>query len=117
MKARLNTFRNAGRRWFSTAPFGGLTTPWLDPSPIRAEIFGPERLAHHAVSLAKAQRIADRPKRVLNLTSTLRQNADVLLAAYRYNGAALLAGQQVPLAAQWLLDNYHLVEKQLAQIA
>jgi cyclic beta-1,2-glucan synthetase len=117
VKARLNTFRSAGRRWFSTAPFGGLTTPWLDPSPIREEIFGPERLAHHAVSLARAQCIADRPKRVLNLTVRLRQNADVLLKAYRYNGAALLAGQQVPLAAQWLLDNYHLVEEQLNQIA
>ena len=117
MNARPDIVISASRKWFSEASFGGLATPWLDPSPIREEIFGPERLAHHAVSLARAQSIADRPKRVLNLTVRLGHNADVLLKAYRYNGAALLAGQQVPLAAQWLLDNYHLVEKQLEQIA
>ena len=101
-----------GPRW----TFGPLTSPWLDASPIREEIFGPERLAHHAQSLARVQRIADRPRRVLNLTVRLKQNAAVLLAAYRYNGNALLDGQPVPLAAQWLLDNYHLVEQQLTQI-
>jgi cyclic beta-1,2-glucan synthetase len=102
VNARPDIVISASRKWFSEASFGGLATPWLDPSPIREEIFGPERLAHHAVSLARAQSIADRPKRVLNLTVRLRHNADVLLKAYRYNGAALLAGQQVPLAAQWL---------------
>ena len=80
-------------------------------------MFGPERLAHHAESLARATSIAKRPRQVLNLTVRLKQNAAVLLAAYRYNGATLLDGQTVPLAAQWLLDNYHLVEKQLVQIA
>ncbi len=80
-------------------------------------MFGPERLAHHAESLARSQSIAKRPCRVMNLTVRLKQNAEVLLVAYRYNGAALIKGQPVPLAAQWLLDNYHLVEQQLAQIA
>ncbi|WP_232829507.1 glucoamylase family protein [Tropicimonas sp. IMCC34043] len=96
---------------------GQPASPWRDASPIREERFGPERLADHAESLARSQSIALRPRRVLNLTVRLRQNAGVLLEAYRYNGAALLKGQQVPLAAQWLLDNYHLVEEQLAQIA
>ncbi|MDO9527394.1 MAG: glycosyl transferase, partial [Gemmobacter sp.] len=117
MTAHTNAFTTAKRKWFGRAASSGLTTPWLDVSPIREELFGPERLAHHAESLARAQSIADRPMRVLNLTVRLRQNAEVLLDAYRYNGAALLAGQQVPLAAQWLLDNYHLVEEQLTQIA
>ncbi len=93
------------------------TSPWLDTSPIREEMFGPERLEHHAESLARGQSIADRPRRVLNLTVRLKRNAAVLLSAYRYSGAALLDGQPVPPAAQWLLDNYHLVEKQLTQIA
>ena len=102
-----------GLRWF----FGQPSSPWLDASVIREELFGPERLAHHAESLARSQSIAARPKRVLNLSFRLRQNAAVLLAAYRSNGAALQDGQPVPLAAQWLLDNYHLVEQQLEQIA
>lgn len=96
--------------------FGQLTSPWLDTSPIREEIFGPERLDHHAESLARTQNITDHPRRVMSLAVRLKQNAAVLLEAYRYNGAALLDGHSVPLAAQWLLDNYHLVEEQLAEI-
>ena len=104
------------KRWPFVA-FSRQTSPWLDASPIREEMFGPERLADHAESLARAQCIAARPRRVLNLRSRLKHNADVLLEAYRYNGAVLVKGQPVTLAAQWLLDNYHLVEDQLAQIA
>ena len=123
MNPRETTFRVDPRAWLPPVifgprwTFGQVTSPWLDASPIREEIFGPERLAHHAESLARVQSIAERPRRVLNLTVRLKQNAAVLLAAYRYNGTALLDGQAVPLAAQWLLDNYHLVEQQLTQIA
>ncbi|WP_146204880.1 hypothetical protein [Jannaschia seohaensis] len=123
MNPRETTFRVDPRAWLPPDifgprwTFGQVTSPWLDASPIREEIFGPERLAHHAESLARVQSIAERPRRVLNLTVRLKQNAAVLLAAYRYNGTALLDGQAVPLAAQWLLDNYHLVEQQLTQIA
>ena len=115
----LDTLRNAspaGSLWLQKV-FGGRDSPWRDPSAIREELFGPERLEHHAESLGRSQTIAVRPRRVLNLTTRLKQNAAVLLAAYRFNGAALLEGQSVPLAAQWLLDNYHLVEQQLEQIA
>lgn len=97
--------------------FGKVSPPWRDTSLIREEMFGTERLAHHGESLARAQTIAARPRRVMNLTVRLRQNAAVLLEAYRYNGAALQDAEAVPPAAQWLLDNYHLVEEQVTQIA
>lgn len=99
--------------WAGAAP----QAPWRDLSPIREELFGPERLEDHATSLARVQSVARRPRRVLALNRRLKDNAAVLLAAYRYNGAALVSHQSVPPAAQWLLDNFHLVEKQLAQIA
>nr|RDS94800.1 glycosyl transferase [Cereibacter sphaeroides f. sp. denitrificans] len=99
--------------WGRAAP----QAPWHDPSPIREELFGPERLEDHATSLARIQTIALRPRRVLALNRRLKDNAAALLAAYRSNGAALIRHQPVSPAAQWLLDNYHLVEKQLVQIA
>ena len=40
----------------------------------------------------------------------------MLLGAYRSSATALRAGQSVTPAAEWLLDNYHLVEQQIRQI-
>ncbi len=91
--------------------------PWQDASPIREELFGAERLEDHAESLARVQSVDAHPRWVLPLNRRLKDNAAVLLASYRDNGAMLLEHQSVPPAAQWLLDNYHLVEKQLAQIS
>ncbi|MFN3844927.1 MAG: GH36-type glycosyl hydrolase domain-containing protein [Paracoccaceae bacterium] len=50
------------------------------------------------------------------LSERVKVNSDVLLAAYRSCAAALQAGQTITPAAEWLLDNYHLVEQQLQQI-
>ena len=98
-------------------PLGQDRTLWQDKAPIRADLFGAERLEHHARTLAAAQPVAlGRPARVLGLTVRLKENAAVLLAAYSESASALDAGQPVTPAAEWLLDNYHLVEDQLQQI-
>ena len=90
---------------------------WQDKAPVRADLFGAERREHHARTLAAAQPVArGRPARVLRLSARLKDNAAVLLTAYRASAAALDAGQAVTPAAEWLLDNYHLVEDQLQQI-
>lgn len=46
----------------------------------------------------------------------LDDNAAVLLAAYRESAAELEAARGVEPAAEWLLDNYHVVEEQIRQI-
>ncbi len=90
---------------------------WNDTRPIRADLFGTERLEHHARSLAATQVVAyRRPPAVKKLSARLRENAAVLLGAYRSSATALRAGQSVTPAAEWLLDNYHLVEQQIRQI-
>ena len=90
---------------------------WRDPSPIRSELFGAERLEHHAETLAATDTVTDRPVQVPLLSRRLRGNVRVLLAAYRASAASLQAGQPVTPAAEWLLDNFHLVELQLRQIS
>lgn len=88
---------------------------WSDPRPIRAEIFGPERLEHHARSLAEAQKVGpSRP--VYRLRARLEDNAQVLLTAYRTAVRAVEAGESLTPAAEWLLDNIHIVEAQIAQV-
>ncbi len=92
-------------------------SPWDDETPIREELFSVERLETHARSLAVAQRVADRPTRGLPLSARLADNGAVLLSAYRSIVAAIVDGRAITPAAEWLIDNYHLVEKQIRQIA
>jgi len=101
-----------------TRPFAR-TTPdlWQDKSPIRADLFGAERLEHHARTLAAAQPVVVGSRRwAPRLDVRVRDNADFLLGAYKICARALRAGQSVTPAAEWLLDNFHLVEQQLRQI-
>jgi cyclic beta-1,2-glucan synthetase len=109
------TKRLEGRKPFFGARSGhGI---WQDSAPIRADLFGTERLEHHAQSLAEAQPVSTgQPLRVQPLGARVRENADILLAAYRTCAQAVQAGQVISPAAEWLLDNFHLVEQQLRQI-
>jgi cyclic beta-1,2-glucan synthetase len=90
---------------------------WQDSAPIRADLFGTERLEHHAQTLAAAQPVtAGSSLRVRSLSRRVRENGDILLQAYRTCAEAVQAGQVIAPAAEWLLDNFHLVEQQLRQI-
>ena len=90
--------------------------PWNDVAPVRAELFGVERLEQHAESLAKAQIVADFPIAVSPLRARLDANATVLLAAYRASAREGEFGRTVVPAAEWLLDNYHLVQAQIREV-
>ena len=90
--------------------------PWNDMAPVREELFGVERLEQHAESLAAAQRVTAAPKRVLPLRTRLNDNAAFLLTAYRATAREAESGRRVVHAAEWLLDNYHLVEEQIREI-
>ncbi len=110
-KDRIGILRS---RFGAVPPVPGV---WQDSAPIRADLFGTERLEHHAQSLAAAQSVRSGPPvRVASLSRRVAENADVLLQAYRTCAEALQAGQVISPAAEWLLDNFHLVEQQLRQI-
>ncbi|MGT2431643.1 hypothetical protein ACU4HD_28670 [Cupriavidus basilensis] len=99
-----------------TFEYSRTPSPWDDKAPVREELFGIERLEQHAQSLAAAQPVTAKPPRVRSLRSRLNDNAEVLLAAYRASAAELESGRAVVPAAEWLLDNYHLVEAQIREI-
>ena len=92
------------------------TSPWNDVTPIREELFGIDRLEQHAESLAKAQDVTTSPIRVLPLQSRLSHNASVLRDTYQTITADLESGNGIVHAAEWLLDNYHIVETQIREI-
>jgi cyclic beta-1,2-glucan synthetase len=95
---------------------GSLDSPWNSNEILREELFSVERLEQHARSLAAAQEITPRPAPRRPLRTRLRDNELVLLAAYRAIGAAAGEGRAISPAAEWLLDNYHLVEEQIREI-
>jgi cyclic beta-1,2-glucan synthetase len=84
--------------------------------PIRSELFSIERLEQHAESLAAAQPVTPRPGAGRPLAARLRDNGRVLLAAYRAIGAAIREERAITPAAEWLVDNFHVVEEQIREI-
>ena len=89
---------------------GSQAAPWDNERSIREELFSIERLEQHAETLAAAQPITARPMAGRSLAARLKQNEEVLLAAYRAIAKAVGEGRAITPSAEWLLDNYHLVE-------
>ncbi len=90
--------------------------PWDNDELLRAELFSIERMEQHAASLAVAQQVAARPPRRPALGVRLSENESVLLGAYREIAKAVGEGRAITPAAEWLLDNYHLVEAQIREV-
>jgi len=84
--------------------------------PIRAELFSVERLEQHGETLAVAQRVTQYPGRGREIGSRVRENGRVLLAAYRSTAAAIREERAITPAAEWLVDNFHVVEEQIREI-
>ena len=85
-------------------------------APIRSELFSVERLEQHAASLARAQHITRNPKRGRLLTKRLYDNSKVLTETYRAIVRATSARQPITPAAEWLVDNFHVVDEQIREI-
>jgi cyclic beta-1,2-glucan synthetase len=95
---------------------GGMASPWDDGSPIRAELFSVERLEEHARSLAAAQTVAPREMKGAALAKRVAEDEAVLVAAYRDIAEAVDKGEAITPAAEWLIDNFHVVEKQIREV-
>ncbi|SHN16741.1 GH36-type glycosyl hydrolase domain-containing protein [Roseibium suaedae] len=89
--------------------------PWSDINPVRAEMFGVERLEQHATSLAERQDVTLKPPRVVSLQRRLEENAIALSATRKACNLELAAGHPIEPAAQWFLDNYHQVVAQIGE--
>ncbi|MEI7993910.1 MAG: glucoamylase family protein, partial [Methylococcaceae bacterium] len=83
--------------------------------PIRFELFSTERLEQHAVSLAQAQKISV-GKEGQKLIPRMRENCRVLLNAYEAVANEVREQHAITPAAEWLLDNFHVIEEQVSDI-
>jgi len=91
-------------------------TPETLEQPIRAELFGVERLEQHAESLAAAQPVVSRSFRGRPLLPRVQDNGRVLRETYRAVAKAIREERSIEPAAEWLVDNFHIVDEQLREI-
>ncbi len=92
------------------------TTSWQSDEPVREEMFGVERLEEHARSLARAQAVGAGSARGISLNARLADNEKRLRQAFHMTMQAVKAEMPITPAAEWLIDNFHLVERHLQEI-
>jgi cyclic beta-1,2-glucan synthetase len=85
--------------------------PSVGEPPLRAELFSVEQLARHARALADNHQVVTR-QGSNSLLARLTQNEDILRT---FNRATLgvKQGRRITPAAEWLLDNFYLIEEQI----
>jgi cyclic beta-1,2-glucan synthetase len=79
------------------------------PDPIRAEIYGQERLEAHARDLAAASVVTSTGPS-LPLLRRLRDNGRALRDAYHLVAEAARRKEPLTADAEWLLDNFYIIE-------
>ena len=84
--------------------------------PIRGELFSVERLEQFAETLAATHAVRPGARRGKPLLPRLEENGRVLLASYRSIAKAIREERAISPAAEWLEDNFHIVEEQLREI-
>src|SRR5437016_1960380 len=83
--------------------------------PIRAELLSVERLEDLAETIAR-HRVSSGRRPEPGLLSRARENGCVLLRCYRTLAAVINEERATTPAAEWLVDNFHIVEEVLNEI-
>ncbi|QLY23914.1 GH36-type glycosyl hydrolase domain-containing protein [Bdellovibrio sp. KM01] len=84
--------------------------------PIKAEIFSSERLEEYALYLGDNLQTGKSVRVHRGLLKRIYENGDKLLISYRLLAEVGRKKESVSPAAEWLIDNFHIVEEQLREI-
>jgi cellobiose phosphorylase len=104
--ARLQTLSLRWKTWIARQ-----TRPRASEAPLRADLFSAEQLARHARSLAAGHRISTQ-----HSSNRLLARLDANEQGLRDFNRATLAvspSRRITPAAEWLLDNFYLIEEQI----
>ena len=92
-----------------------LSLPGRD-EPVRAELYSTERLEEGAQELGRGHRAVHGFRKGRPLLARLKENGRILLDSYRAVAEAIREERTISPAAEWLVDNFHIVEEQLREI-
>lgn len=85
-------------------------------APIRSEVFGLERFERHGNSLGLTHRVVRERSLQTSFTPRLRDNIQRLRSVNAYIGSQARTGYDISPAAEWLLENFHLLEAQFKEV-
>ena len=83
---------------------------------IRGEIYSAERLEAHAGSLAARQPVYESSWGGYDLAAEARRNGTILLTCHSAIAEAAHEHRAITPAAEWVLDNFHVIDEQLKSI-
>ncbi|MFO1019855.1 MAG: glucoamylase family protein [Planctomycetales bacterium] len=87
----------------------------LDP-PLRGEPFSAEHLWLHAEELASKHSVSDRAEGKVRFAERFEENCRYISLTYRTITQAVHNGDPLTSDAEWILDNYYIIEEQLREI-
>ena len=102
----MQTFSLQWRNWLARK-----TLPRPGEPPLRAELLSVEQLAGHAKTLAARHRLTHRQV-TTRLLARLDRNQEIL-RTFHHETLAINPAHRITPAAEWLLDNFYLIEEQI----
>ena len=84
-----------------------------DEQPLRGDLFSVDQLSAHARALAGFHEVDVEPGGTDRLLGRLAQNKEVLEDTYELVVRANEKGRRIAPAAEWLVDNFYLIEEQV----
>ncbi len=84
--------------------------------PLRGEAFSAEHLEQHIQQLASRQKVISGGVPGRDFIARFERNAAGIQLAHKHVTGSLRTGLPLPAEAEWLLDNFYVVEEQLREI-
>ena len=99
-------------RWHQIAGGDGRLQQTSDEQPLRAELYSVNQLEHHAKVLAEWHELAAGGASN-RLIARLEENEEILVHTYDLLTIAVKENREIVPAAEWLLDNFYVIEEQI----
>jgi len=100
------------RFWRQSRQENGLLLREADEQPLRAELYSVDQLERHAKALAQLHQLGA-GRAPDKLIPRLDENERILVHTYDLVTAAVKRNRRIAPAAEWLLDNFYLIEEQI----
>jgi cellobiose phosphorylase len=86
--------------------------PLDEEAPLRSELFSADQMAQHGKALAASHRVAS-GRAPDQLLGRLAENENALVEVCRLLASAATENRRITPAADWLIDNFYLIEEQI----